>query len=55
MLGFADFWVAAAYWLCIASTVLCVIYGAMKWNETEDDIVEPVHPADENLDFEETV
>lgn len=45
MLGIADFWVAAAYVLCILSTVLCVIYGALMWNKgggddvaTDDDV-----------------
>jgi hypothetical protein len=32
MLGLADPWVAAAYWLCIFSMLLCVFYGARNWN-----------------------
>jgi hypothetical protein len=52
MLGFGDFWVALAYFSCIASTLLCVIYGAIHWND-EDDFPTPVHPPDENLEFEE--
>lgn len=54
MLGFGDGWVTAAYLLAIGSAVLCVIYGLIHWN-TNDDLPTPVHPADENLDFEETV
>ncbi len=38
MLGIADFWVAAAYVLCILSAVLCVIYGALKWNSGADEV-----------------
>ncbi len=42
MLGIEDPFVWIAYILCIASTILCVIYGAICWNrgdepaETED-------------------
>ncbi|MBN2654524.1 MAG: hypothetical protein JXR79_05350 [Nitrospirae bacterium] len=54
MFGFGDFWVAAAYILCILSTVLCVVYGLKHWNDDED-IPAAVHPPDENLDFEETI
>ena len=54
MLGFADIWVAAAYILCIASTVLCIVYGLMHWNEKEE-LPPPVHPKDENLEFEDEV
>lgn len=54
MFGFGDGWVAAAYLLSIGSAGLCVVYGIMHWN-TSDDVPLPVHPAEENLDFEETV
>jgi hypothetical protein len=40
MLGMADGWVAAAYWLCIASTVLCILYGAIKWNTGAEPLSE---------------
>jgi hypothetical protein len=33
MLGLADGWVAAAYWLCLASSLICIIYGALNWNK----------------------
>lgn len=32
MLGFADVWIAVVFWLCIASSALCIVYGALKWN-----------------------
>ena len=32
MLGINDPWIVAAYLLCIASTVLCVVYGLINWN-----------------------
>ena len=43
MLGLADPWVAAAYWLSIASAVLCLGYGVVNWNrgdepEQEEDV-----------------
>jgi hypothetical protein len=54
MFGFGDFWVAAAYFLSIFSTVLCVFYGIRYWNK--DEAIPPaVHPPDENLDFEDTI
>ncbi|MGD9518620.1 MAG: symporter small accessory protein [Armatimonadota bacterium] len=36
MLGFADPWVAAGYWLSILATVLCVAYGVLNWNKGMD-------------------
>jgi hypothetical protein len=38
MLGFQDFWVAAAYWLCILSTLLCVVYGLKNWNKGDEPV-----------------
>ena len=44
MLGIADVWVATAYVLCILSTILCVVYGAITWNRgnggvaTDEDV-----------------
>lgn len=32
ILGIEDKYVAAAYILCVASTVLCVVYGLINWN-----------------------
>lgn len=36
MLGIEDFWVWLAYLLCIASSILCVIYGLINWNRGDD-------------------
>lgn len=36
MLGITDPWVAAAFVLCLVSSLLCVIYGAMNWNRGDD-------------------
>lgn len=54
MLGFADVWVALAYWLCLASTLLCIGYGIMRWND-DDVMPAPAHAPGENLEFEETI
>ncbi|WP_459201519.1 symporter small accessory protein [Methanococcus sp. CF] len=43
MLGISDPYVLSAYVLCILSTLLCVVYGALNWNkgsETETDEIE---------------
>ncbi len=37
-LGIADFWVFAAYALCILSALLCIVYGAVKWNKNSDGV-----------------
>lgn len=37
MLGIEDKWVAAAYVLCILSSLLCVAYGIINWNRGEDE------------------
>lgn len=39
MFGMADPWIAAAYILCILSSLLCVIYGWLKWNSDGDTAV----------------
>ena len=36
MFGFADGWVAAAYFGAIGVTVLSLIWGAVMWNKTDD-------------------
>lgn len=36
MLGIEDKYVAVAYLLCIVSTVLCVLYGAVNWNRGDE-------------------
>ena len=37
MLGIDDKYVAAAYLLCILSTILCVVYGILNWNRGQDE------------------
>lgn len=37
MLGIADPVVALAYILCIASSLLCVIYGVVTWNKGDEE------------------
>ncbi len=36
MMGMGDPWVAAAYILCILSSLACIIYGALNWNRGGD-------------------
>ncbi len=38
MLGIDDPWVAGAYLLCLASAVLCVVYGLLNWNKGEEPV-----------------
>ncbi len=37
MLNIPDPWVAAALLLCLASTLLCVVWGVFRWNEDDRD------------------
>jgi hypothetical protein len=37
MLGFGSVEIALAFWLSIAATVLCVVYGIVNWNKTGDE------------------
>ncbi len=36
MLGFSDPWIAAGYLLCLLATALCVVYGAINWNNGDE-------------------
>ena len=40
MLGIEDTGVWIAYVLCIASALLCVVYGALNWNKGDEDVGE---------------
>jgi hypothetical protein len=40
MLGIPDPAIWLALLLCLASTVLCVIYGALNWNRDDDSVCE---------------
>ncbi len=37
MLGIPDFSIWLVYLLCIISTLACVIYGLLNWNEGVED------------------
>ena len=37
MLGLGDFWVSSVFVLLFLSTLLCVVYGAMNWNNDGED------------------
>lgn len=37
MLGIPDFWIWSVYILCIASTVICVVYGLINWDKGSND------------------
>jgi len=41
MLGIDGKWVAFAYLLCIIATVLCIVYGALKWNKDGGEEIQP--------------
>ena len=55
LLGFEDPWVSLVYILCILSSLLCVIWGAFKWNAeaTEEPEEEVRHWAEEEDKVEE--
>jgi len=38
MLGIPSLGVAAAYLLCIASTILCVVYAWRNWNKGDEQV-----------------
>ena len=38
MLGIESKGVLAAYLLCIASAVLCVVYGLINWNKGAEEV-----------------
>jgi len=41
MLGFHNFTIALVYILCIASSLLCVVYGGLNWNRGGEKPIEP--------------
>jgi len=57
MFGIEDGWVSAAYLLCILSSILCVIYGAITWNKGDDAEApeEDKHWGEEEDKLEETL
>jgi len=54
MLGIEDGYIVLAYLLCIASTLLCIVYGVIMWNRGGDDVsAEDVEWAREEKKVEE--
>jgi len=37
MLGLKDFWIFSAYILCIASALVCIVYGLINWNKEDQE------------------
>ena len=54
MLGIEDPCVVLAYFLCIACALLCLIWGAIKWN-VDDTVQEPEEEIREWAEEEERV
>ncbi len=42
VLGIPDFWIWSAFLLCIASALLCIIYGLINWNRGGGDESEQI-------------
>ena len=40
MFGFGDLGVWSAYAFTIFSVLICILYGILKWNETDEDTKE---------------
>jgi H+/gluconate symporter-like permease len=38
VLGIKDGWVVLAYALCVASMVICVVYGLLNWNKGDEPV-----------------
>ena len=36
-LGLGDVWVAAAFWANLIAVLVCVIYGIICWNKSDED------------------
>jgi len=54
MLGIEDKYVAAVYLLCVASSLLCIVYGLVNWNRGSDEAeTEDVHWAQEDKKIED--
>jgi hypothetical protein len=54
MLGIPSVGVALAYTLCVASTVLCVVYAWRNWNRGDDEVkAQDVKWADDEKKAEE--
>jgi len=55
MLGLGDGWIFSAYLLCIASALLCIVYGVIMWNNggSEDrETPEQLHWEEKEIEIE---
>jgi len=41
MFGFNDFWIGLVFFLCLASTVVCGLYGIVNWNRGSNEVPNP--------------
>ncbi len=58
MLGMGSFEMALVFVLCIAATLLCIIYGIVNWNKTgltSQEMRDRVEWSKRDRDFEDTV
>lgn len=55
MLGFSNFGITLVYFLCIASTVLCLVYGFINWNRGNDKEPENLEAAKKWNEKEHTI
>jgi hypothetical protein len=50
MFGITDPWILMAYWLCILSTLACVVYGYLNWNKGAENEIAQI---DEEVKWQE--
>lgn len=53
MLGFGDLGVTLAFLATLGSTVLCVVYGLLHWNDDDTPLPRPVHPPGEAREIDD--
>lgn len=54
MFGIEDKYVSLVYLLCVASSLLCVVYGLINWNRGQQPVQEEdIHWAQEEKHVEE--
>ena len=56
ILGIPDPWISSAFILCLASTLLCIVYGAINWNkgdESETDLKKDKEWLEHEIEAEE--
>jgi hypothetical protein len=45
MIGITDPWILLAYLLCVASAIICIVYGVKNWNKGAEN--EPIEIEEE--------